>query len=207
MPRSKEDFKEVSQKRESTILETSLRLFALQGYSAVSIDDITKASKCSHGLFYHYFSSKQDLFDKLMNKVIKQWEDDYSVIDFEQNPVFAIRDISRFLISYLSGKDSNAYILYMFLTFRLQKNIPIPKEKTKSKRQGPFAKLFEIVKRGQEQDLFLQGEPLDYIRVYLACLQGLSYTRIHLGIKKFKPLNPDILANIFLKKNKGGKYV
>ena len=88
----------------------------------------------------------------------------------------------------------------MFLTFHLQKNIPIPKEKTKSKRQGPFAKLFEIVKRGQEQDLFLQGEPLDYIRVYLACLQGLSYTRIHLGIKKFKPLNPDILANIFLKK-------
>ncbi len=37
-------------------------VFAERGYHAARVDDIVKAAKTSHGTFYLYFSSKQDLF-------------------------------------------------------------------------------------------------------------------------------------------------
>lgn len=201
MPRSKEDFKEITLKRKNTILKTALRLFSLYGYDNISIDQITKESNCSHGLFYHYFDSKQDLLHQLFKTVIDHWNEDMNKIDFNQNPMFVLKDLNILITNYLND-NVKTYILYLFLTFHLQKNIPIPKIKNKEKlkNNGPFARLFEVVKNGQDLGVFVKGEPFDYIRIYLSALQGLAFSRIHLGSKKFKPINVDALINIFLKK-------
>ena len=43
------------------ILQTALRLFALNGYFATSMNDILEAVSLSKGAFYHHFKSKKDL--------------------------------------------------------------------------------------------------------------------------------------------------
>ena len=40
-------------------------MFAARGYHAARVDDVVKAAKTSHGTFYLYFSSKEDLFRAL----------------------------------------------------------------------------------------------------------------------------------------------
>jgi len=47
------------------VLEAGARVFAERGYHAARVDDIVKAANVSHGTFYLYFSSKQDLFSEL----------------------------------------------------------------------------------------------------------------------------------------------
>jgi AcrR family transcriptional regulator len=44
------------------ILDAGAVVFAERGYHAARVDDIVKAAEVSHGTFYLYFSSKQDLF-------------------------------------------------------------------------------------------------------------------------------------------------
>jgi AcrR family transcriptional regulator len=44
------------------LLEAGGTVFADRGYHAARVDDIVRAAKTSHGTFYLYFSSKQDLF-------------------------------------------------------------------------------------------------------------------------------------------------
>lgn len=44
------------------ILDAGAVVFADRGYHAARVDDIVKAAEVSHGTFYLYFSSKQDLF-------------------------------------------------------------------------------------------------------------------------------------------------
>ena len=44
------------------MLDAGARVFADRGYHAARVDDIVKAAEVSHGTFYLYFSSKQDLF-------------------------------------------------------------------------------------------------------------------------------------------------
>lgn len=49
----------------SRLLEAGGEVFAERGFHAARVDDIVKAAKTSHGTFYLYFSSKDDLFRAL----------------------------------------------------------------------------------------------------------------------------------------------
>ena len=67
MPRTPAQNKAIKDKRKKRLLEIALKTFAYKGYDDVTIDDITKTARCSHGLFYHYFSSKQDIFEEVVS--------------------------------------------------------------------------------------------------------------------------------------------
>ena len=49
------------------LLQTAMEVFAERGYHGTTVDDIVSASRTSKGAFYHYFSSKQDVFLTLMD--------------------------------------------------------------------------------------------------------------------------------------------
>jgi AcrR family transcriptional regulator len=66
MPKTPEQNQQIKDERRANILNTALRLFALYGYDSIVINDITREANCSHGLFYHYFKNKVDLFLELM---------------------------------------------------------------------------------------------------------------------------------------------
>ena len=70
MPRTAEQNQAIKDKRRNKLLSYALKAFAANGYDHTAIDDITKPSKCSHGLFYHYFESKEVVFRALIEDVI-----------------------------------------------------------------------------------------------------------------------------------------
>src|SRR5699024_8406629 len=48
------------------ILEVSLLLFLQKSYKAVTLSEIVKTTGMSKGAFYHYFDSKQELFEEVV---------------------------------------------------------------------------------------------------------------------------------------------
>ena len=57
------------------LLDAGGTVFADRGYHAARVDDIVKAAKTSHGTFYLYFSSKQDLFRAVAVEVAAEMVD------------------------------------------------------------------------------------------------------------------------------------
>jgi AcrR family transcriptional regulator len=51
------------------LLDAAIVVFDKRGYHHARVDDICKAARTSHGTFYLYFSSKEDLFRALLNDV------------------------------------------------------------------------------------------------------------------------------------------
>ena len=51
-------------KKREEIVVAGLKVFCEKGYDGATVDDITKKAHCSHGLFYHYFDSKKELFNE-----------------------------------------------------------------------------------------------------------------------------------------------
>jgi len=51
------------------LLDAGIEVFSKRGYHPARVDDIVKAAKTSHGTFYLYFSSKEDLFQALVADV------------------------------------------------------------------------------------------------------------------------------------------
>jgi len=52
--------------REAEFLETGKRLFFGKGYTETSVNDIIQSMGVAKGTFYHYFSSKEDLLDRII---------------------------------------------------------------------------------------------------------------------------------------------
>src|ERR1700720_2177211 len=51
------------------LLDAGMRVFADRGFHAARVDDIVRAARTSHGTFYLYFTSKDDLFRALAEDV------------------------------------------------------------------------------------------------------------------------------------------
>lgn len=54
--------------RRSELIEAALRLFAEQGFRATTIADIANATGTAHGLVYHYFGSKDELLEAVLDR-------------------------------------------------------------------------------------------------------------------------------------------
>ncbi len=66
-PRTSEQFGKIRQEKKKLILDTSLELFAENGFHATSISQIAKKAKISKGLIYNYFKSKNDILEEISN--------------------------------------------------------------------------------------------------------------------------------------------
>jgi len=204
MPRTKQQYQEMKEERKESIVNTALFLFATHGYDSIKIDSITKASGCSHGLIYHYFPKKEDVFHAVMEKAIDVCYELYGEIDYTLTAKEALLQICKNINEALSSKDSNkACVLCLVLNLHLQKeNIPKP-PKEKPKKSLPkklFQQIYELVCLGQKENDFIECDPYVMTISFLSLIKGLSYNRLNIGYKKFVCPEPQLLINMLLKK-------
>lgn len=65
-PKTKEQFEEIRTKRQQSIMDVALALFAKNGFHSTSISQIAKEAGVSKGLMYNYFESKEDLLKGIL---------------------------------------------------------------------------------------------------------------------------------------------
>ena len=58
-------------KTKRKIFETSMKLFAEKGYDATSIEEITATVGVAKGTLYYHFSSKEEIFNFLVEEGMK----------------------------------------------------------------------------------------------------------------------------------------
>lgn len=55
------------------LIKAGVAVFSRRGFHATRVDDIAKKAKTSHGTFYLYFSSKEELFEELVSEVAEEF--------------------------------------------------------------------------------------------------------------------------------------
>jgi AcrR family transcriptional regulator len=70
-PRTTEQFQELRDASKQKIMDAALELFGTKGFASTSIADIVKAAGISKGLVYHYFDSKDDLLEQLVQYLME----------------------------------------------------------------------------------------------------------------------------------------
>lgn len=58
------------EERKNEILDTAEALFAAKGYTKTTVSDILGAINIAKGTFYHYFTSKEEVMDAVVNRFI-----------------------------------------------------------------------------------------------------------------------------------------
>lgn len=76
MPRSDRDNQEIRATRRAEILAAATQVFAERGVARTKVSDIAAAASLSHGLIYHYFPSKEAIFEAIAQEMIERADAD-----------------------------------------------------------------------------------------------------------------------------------
>ncbi|HWI53908.1 MAG TPA: TetR/AcrR family transcriptional regulator [Symbiobacteriaceae bacterium] len=69
-PRSEEENQRIRDERREQILMAAAKVFARKGLAATKIAEVAALAGASHGLVYHYFPSKEELFAALIERAL-----------------------------------------------------------------------------------------------------------------------------------------
>ena len=62
------------------IIETSRKMFSLQGYEATSVSQICTSAGISKGAFYHHFLSKYEVFAAILETWLHELDEDFAAL-------------------------------------------------------------------------------------------------------------------------------
>lgn len=74
MPRRPDANQRIRDERHEHILRAAADVFARKGLAATKIADIAAAAQVSHGLIYHYFLSKEEIFTQVVTHALQGTE-------------------------------------------------------------------------------------------------------------------------------------
>lgn len=186
MPRTAAQNEAIRDKRKDKIINKTLKLFATKGFDSITIDDISKVSNCAHGLFYHYWEVKEDLY----NSVVAQYEIKYAnkLLDQDElnnvSGIDAIRMITNFYGRIMKESDYLVCFSRLYLNKSYQCRTAI-----KALNGLDLGKLLpQIIKKGQEEGTIKNGDPKDLSKLLIAIFLAETELRLSLG-EEYKPLD------------------
>lgn len=194
MPRSAEQSALLREKRRAKILQKALKLFANLSFDDLTIDDIAKACNCSHGLFYHYFKSKEAVYNALMEeRHVKhpEWE----------CPVEKILEVGGYkglelAFQYINDRlhDSETAVLYLELDLHrpfttLRKSEPLLGDDF-------YNLLYKLVKKGRDDGDIIFGDPDDIATLIIDSAIGATTRRLCLGDPAFKTADIQLMLSL-----------
>lgn len=201
---SKKTQNSIKETRREKIIFSALKVFCEKGYQSATVDDITKKAKCSHGLFYHYFNNKKQLFDQvcsLRGNTMMDYLD--QVIKTPINYVDKLKDLTNYVFSNIKKDELFAYKYYFFVSTIFNKTEK--GEKPINKGNPPISKMNAFFEQGiKNGDFNDKYGALECTKLYNSIIQGatLCFILCPKEIKKhFNFPSTDFILDIFKKEN------
>jgi len=138
MPRSSKDNLEIRETRREEILAAAFRVFAEKGYAGSKISEIAAEAGLSHGLVYHYFSSKEAILNAIACDMVDRIE-----ADMDQAQGRAIDRIRAAIEQRCTDLAGPIDPMKMVLHVAMQGSLS---EATRTEVQAHFARLAERLK-------------------------------------------------------------
>ncbi len=197
MPRTEEDNIKIRNKRWRQLLDAALKLFAVRGLTATKISDIATEAGLSHGLIYHYFNSKEEIFTELVKEAVSYSKNAYkkaaSAADKPLEKIRALTDI--FITDGYNGRGVN----YFLLIIEASTSDSVPSEARdyiKDNYEFNMNFLIPIIIKGQRGGEIIEGDPEKLANAFMAMIRGLALIYTDTSSNNTFP-NTDIVMNIF----------
>jgi AcrR family transcriptional regulator len=197
MPRTPEQNKAIRDAAKTKILKSALRLFAINGFNDVTIDDIMTDTGCAHGLFYHYFHSKEDVFNELV-RIKEQKYHDLLIprqAAMEAGGLQGLQILANYCEKVISASDEVAY----FVRIGTIRHYTVTTYNEALLGEDPYPFLLKLVEQGQKDGTVRPGQPCEIANMFVDFANGAMYRRIWEGREKFCTIHAESIMRIFTK--------
>ena len=179
MPKTEEQLSRLKESRRTSIVVAALKVFCEKGFDGATINDIVKKAKCSHGLFYHYFKSKKEIFDAVMENRGKNMMDFLDEVLLSQDDYLSkLKRLTEYTFENMKKDEVFAYRYYFFVStvfMKAENSLPPPLCKKVPPHLRMHAFFEEGIKRG---DFSNRYPPEECAKIYNSIIQGATLSFI-----------------------------
>ncbi len=166
--------------RRTEILDTAQYLYYSKGYERTSVQDIIDKVGIAKGTFYHYFRSKQDLLDALVDRIADQTVRNL-VPMIDDDKLSAVEKFNRLISDSVEMKFENQDVLRTFMQVYYQEDNALMRERVQLesiRRVAPL--LAQIIHQGVAEGAFVVTYPDICAEIVLQAIGNMSRTVIEL---------------------------
>jgi len=157
-------------KRRQTILMTALDIFVHKGFAATKTQDITNAAGISEGLMFHYFETKEKLYEELVKTAMEGREMALTGIKNEGLEYFQMA--AKMIFHYLKTEP---YVAKMFVLMgQAQNNDAVPESVKALMAKIDFGGTVKKIKQGQRKGEIKKGDPAALAFAFWGAIQGIA---------------------------------
>lgn len=196
MPRTPEQNQNIKDRRRAKLLSFALKAFALNGYDHTAVDDITKPAKCSHGLFYHYFDSKEAVFAALIQEYLTGAAELPTKKALELGGTAGLRLIADYAERISKGSARDITIAKTIISLSEATTLD-DAGKEYAKEHDLYGTLVTLVEQGQKEDKVVTGDPKEIAVAFIDMVQGGLDRLCHKSTAPFA--SADVLYGFLLK--------
>lgn len=162
--------KEQKERRRQEIIYTSLELFVSKGYAATKVTDIAERAGMSTGLLFHYFESKEKLYEELVRMGLER-----TSYPPEQDCSHAIDFFIRFTEQLFRYMKQQPVMAKMFaLMAEAQRSEATPEHIREIAMQvNTIERFVPIVEWGQKEGTIRPGDPGALSNAFWCSIQGI----------------------------------
>ena len=162
---------EQKEARRNEILLVALDLFIKKGYGGTRITDIAKAANMSTGLLFHYYESKEKLYEALVELGVMgpQMAMQLPVTD----PIEFLDSAAKMIFYYMKESPYTAKVFVLMMQVCNQEPVT-EKIGDLVKKITNVADSIPIIKQGQKLGEIRDGDPLALSMAFWGAIQGIA---------------------------------
>lgn len=182
-PLSDQQLEQKKQERKLQIMQSAIKVFSENGLQLTKMNMIAKEAGVSHGLVYHYFSSKEEVLYESLKWVLNTTDVKSFFQKLNQKEISSIEKIKQFTmlaftadtgnLSY-KGKESTYYVFRLIQVLSTNEQVP-QKIKALYEDAGVFhmKELRPIFIEGKKNGEIIDQDTDKLLSLYLGILSGL----------------------------------
>lgn len=166
--------------RRGEILDTAYQLVLSKGFDHMSIQDILDQLQISKGAFYHYFGSKGEVLEALVERIVDELEP--ALVSIVEDPHrSALQKLHAYFDTANRWKSARKSLVLSLLNVWYADENAIVRQKvftSTMKRMSPW--ITKIICQGIDEEVFETRYPEYACQINIYLLQGLSDTFVAL---------------------------
>lgn len=156
--------------RKEELIDTAERLFRTKGYAACTINDILREVAIAKGTFYHYFKSKEDVLDAMVDRyadrALAQVQDALAAAE-------GAAPAQRLLLAFQSMNVRQEFGDHLLEQMHAGENALLHQKSLSRMVMGMAPVLARIVEEGSQAGAWRCRHPLPYMQIFLAAALSL----------------------------------
>jgi len=180
--------------RRNEILNVARKLVYQKGYNQMSIQEILDMLKISKGAFYHYFDSKQDLLEGLVEQMLDEADQVMGPI-LEAKDMPAIEKMKQYFDAGSRWKtDQKPFFINLMRVWYDDANVLLRQKQEDAIMKHFAPKLADIIRQGIAEGVFSTRYPDQFADTMLGLSRGMEDKIVGLLLADKPP--PDALAQL-----------